>query len=636
MSIQRFVAGTTSEALRKVRDTLGSEAVILSNRAIEEGIEILALAQADVAAMILRQPEGAAHAAKVTRDADEKPVEAPSRGSAGNWSPLADHASHGERLRQSAGNGIEKGIEKSTGKAAPGTFQIKEAHRTDGQPVTGDRQRIEEAGVARAADAREIFKALAEFKGSQAGNAVQDPPADKPAEDARTKDDAKAGKTARTARTGRTAGASRASKASAASSAPKVTELSNDTNAGIELAGAQNSGAGAGADSASIMKQKRLQRHSWRVAHPVAETTGKYASRFEKLREKRAPARAAARTHDIGERLQADTLRRVADEAAASVLREISAMRGTLEQQLTALSWSMQQRLDPVHGELVRQLLTAGFGGSLVHDLIGQLPAGIGEKEALSRAQGLLAGKLQAMENENEILEKGGIYALVGPTGVGKTTTTAKLAARCVLRHGADKVALLTTDGYRIGGHEQLRIYGKILGITVHAVRDQRDLALALAELRGRHIVLIDTVGMGQRDQMVAEQAAMLAGCGADIKRLVLLNAASNRHTLDEVAHAYCGNGLAGAIITKLDEAVVTGGALDIAIRHRLPLYYVTRGQRVPEDMELAHPESLVNGALESLPDVSGFAALEDEFAFSAGPREDHGIGHDMSEARLG
>ena len=176
------------------------------------------------------------------------------------------------------------------------------------------------------------------------------------------------------------------------------------------------------------------------------------------------------------------------------------------------------------------------------------------------------------MENENEILEKGGIYALVGPTGVGKTTTTAKLAARCVLRHGADKVALLTTDGYRIGGHEQLRIYGKILGITVHAVRDQRDLALALAELRGRHIVLIDTVGMGQRDQMVAEQAAMLAGCGADIKRLVLLNAASNRHTLDEVAHAYCGNGLAGAIITKLDEAVVTGGALDIAIRHRLPL----------------------------------------------------------------
>lgn len=500
--------------------------------------------------------------------------------------------------------------------------------------------------MARAADAREIFKALTDSKGPQASKAVQDPPADNATGDAQTKDDAKARKAART---GRTAGASKVSKASAASSAPKVSEpsnalslsafgapatagASNDADTAARRAGTGNSGS----DSALVAKKKNLQRRSEPTTRSVAERPGKYVARLGKLREKRAPARVAARTHDSGERLQADTLRRIADEAAASVLSEISSMRGTLEQQLTALSWSMQQRLDPVHGELVRQLLAAGFGGSLVHDLIGQLPTGTGEKEALSRAKSLLAGMLQARGNENEILEKGGIYALVGPTGVGKTTTTAKLAARCVLRHGADKVALLTTDGYRIGGHEQLRIYGKILGITVHAVRDQRDLALALAELRGRHIVLIDTMGMGQRDQMVAEQAAMLAGCGADIKRLVLLNAASNRHTLDEVAHAYCGNGLAGAIITKLDEAVVTGGALDIAIRHRLPLYYVTRGQRVPEDMELAHPESLVNGALESLPDVSGFAALEDEFAFSAGPREDHGIGHDMSEARLG
>ena len=141
MSIQRFVAGTTSEALRKVRDTLGSEAVILSNRAIDEGVEILALAQADMAALILREPEGTGHAAKVMREVDEKPVEAPSRGAAGNRLPLAGHASHGESLPQSIGKGI--------GKAAPGTFQIKEAPRTDRQPVTGDRQRVD---ICRALD----------------------------------------------------------------------------------------------------------------------------------------------------------------------------------------------------------------------------------------------------------------------------------------------------------------------------------------------------------------------------------------------------------------------------------------------------------------------------------------------------
>ena len=115
-------------------------------------------------------------------------------------------------------------------------------------------------------------------------------------------------------------------------------------------------------------------------------------------------------------------------------------------------------------------------------------------------------------------------------------------------------------------------------------------------------MVLIDTVGVGQRDQMVAEQIAMFAGCGTEVKRLLLLNASSNLHTLNEVAEAYGGHGLAGAIITKLDEAVVVGCALDTAIRHHLPLYYVAQGQRVPEDLELANPRSLVDLALENSP----------------------------------
>jgi flagellar biosynthesis protein FlhF len=226
----------------------------------------------------------------------------------------------------------------------------------------------------------------------------------------------------------------------------------------------------------------------------------------------------------------------------------------------------------------------------------------------------VLTNNLHTIGNENEILEKGGVYALVGPTGVGKTTTTAKLAARCVVRHGSDKLALLTTDGYRIGGHEQLRIYGKILGVTVYAVKDAQDLTLALAELRGKHMVLIDTVGMGQRDKMVAEQAAMLAGCGTEVKRLLLLNAASSGDTLEEVARSYQGGGLAGAIITKLDEAVTTGCALDTAIRHQLPLYFTATGQRVPEDLHLADSRQLVNSAFNNLPAASPFAMPEDAF----------------------
>jgi flagellar biosynthesis protein FlhF len=306
--------------------------------------------------------------------------------------------------------------------------------------------------------------------------------------------------------------------------------------------------------------------------------------------------------------------RQVADEVAASVLKEIRSMRGTLEHQLATLTWNEQQRRDPSRGHALAQLLAAGFSASLAHELLERLPAGLEEQRAMEWIKTVLKTNLHTIANENEILEQGGVYALVGPTGVGKTTTTAKLAARCVVRHGADKLALLTTDGYRIGGHEQLRIYGKILGVTVYAVKDQQDLSLALSELRGKHMVLIDTVGMGQRDKMVAEQVAMLTGCGAEVKRLLLLNASCSGDTLNEVVSAYEGGGLAGAIITKLDEAATTGSVLDTVIRHQLKLYYAATGQRVPEDLHVGNADHLVDGAFNHLPAASPFTVPEDVF----------------------
>ena len=153
------------------------------------------------------------------------------------------------------------------------------------------------------------------------------------------------------------------------------------------------------------------------------------------------------------------------------------------------------------------------------------------------------------------LVEQGGVYALVGPTGVGKTTTIAKLAARCVVRRGAASLALLTTDSYRIAAHDQLRIYGKILNVPVYAIKDTRDLQTTLAELRDKKTVLIDTIGMSQRDRLVAEQTALLMGGGASVKRLLLLNATANAATLDEVITAYAQGGIHGSIVTKVDEA---------------------------------------------------------------------------------
>lgn len=307
----------------------------------------------------------------------------------------------------------------------------------------------------------------------------------------------------------------------------------------------------------------------------------------------------------------------VAKQAATSeigdVMSEIRSMRGMLETQLAELSWTSSQSRQPHRAVVLRELLAAGFSASLARHLAENLPAAATAEQGMDWVKSVLVRNLQAVSNENEILEKGGVFALVGPTGVGKTTTTAKLAARCVMRHGTGKLALITTDGYRIGGHEQLRIYGKILGVMVHSVKDEADLRIALDELKNKHTILIDTVGMNQRDHMVAEQVAMLAGAGTEVKRLLCLNATSTGETLSEVVRAYQGSGLAGCIITKLDEAATIGNVLDVVIRQKLSLYYTANGQRVPEDLHVINRDYLIDRAFKLKRETSPFQFQDDE-----------------------
>jgi flagellar biosynthesis protein FlhF len=296
-----------------------------------------------------------------------------------------------------------------------------------------------------------------------------------------------------------------------------------------------------------------------------------------------------------------------------SMMNEIRAMRGMLESQLAEIAWSGQQKREPVKSIVLREMLAAGFSASLARYLTEKLPAGLNAVTGMNWIKSILARNLSAMDDENEMLEKGGVFALVGPTGVGKTTTTAKLAARCVMRHGTGKLALITTDGYRIGGYEQLRIYGKILGVMVHSVKDETDLRIALDELKNKHTVLIDTVGVSQRDQMVAEQIAMLAGAGDSVKRLLCLSATSTGETLNEVVRAYQGAGLAGCIMTKLDEAATVGSAIDVIIRQKLNLYYVANGQRVPEDLHVANKDYLVDRAFKLKRETAPFQLQDAE-----------------------
>jgi flagellar biosynthesis protein FlhF len=294
--------------------------------------------------------------------------------------------------------------------------------------------------------------------------------------------------------------------------------------------------------------------------------------------------------------------RQPAEIVPAEVMNEIRSLRKIVEQHLAGTAWGEAARLEPVKTEILRHMLEVGFSPKFARELLLDLPRDLNISKAQAWVQAKADRQLMTLDAETDIVDRGGVYALVGPTGVGKTTTTAKLAARCVLRHGASKVTLITTDAYRIGAHEQLRIYGRILGVSVYLVKDVRELEQILSDLRHKHMVLIDTVGMSQKDKQVEEQATMF---GQNVQRLLLLSATGRGDTLEDVVQAYSGSGLAGCILSKIDEAAGLASALDVVMRTGLRLHYVSNGQRVPEDLHLPNRAYLLHRAFKDAPDIS-------------------------------
>ena len=330
--------------------------------------------------------------------------------------------------------------------------------------------------------------------------------------------------------------------------------------------------------------------------------------RAEPRSERRAEQHSEQRVEPVSMAAPMSTLD---TSGALELMSELRSMRGMMEAQLAEISWGNTQRKEPHKALMLKEMLATGFSASLSRYLIENMPGSGDFASGLNWVKAILAKNLNTISCDSDMLEGGGVFALVGPTGVGKTTTTAKLAARCVMRHGANKLALITTDGYRIGGYEQLRIYGKILGVMVHAVKDQADLKIALSELKNKHTVLIDTVGMSQRDRLVSDQVAMLSG--SNVKKLLCLNATSTGETLTEVIRSYQGDGLTGCIITKMDEAASIGAVLDAIIRQKLTTYYLANGQRVPEDLHIANKQYLIDHAFKLKRQQPAFQFQDDE-----------------------
>jgi flagellar biosynthesis protein FlhF len=293
------------------------------------------------------------------------------------------------------------------------------------------------------------------------------------------------------------------------------------------------------------------------------------------------------------------------DKRVDKLLAEFSEVKQLLQTHLSARAWDDMQAQSTEKAEALRILLNAGFSPQLCGEIADQLSAqGPSDAPLMDRLQVLLESKIQTLDPLS-VFDPGGVFAFIGPTGVGKTTAIAKIAARCVLRYGRDQLALLTTDTFRIGAQEQLKVYAKIIGVPVVSLRDSDDLASKLSSMKDRRVILLDTAGVSQRDTQMLEQSQLLLEGAPALKRILVMSSTTDLRTQEDVILMYQmaeknekSRAVTAAIITKTDEAAQIGPVLDCLIRHQLPLMFLANGQRVPEDLSQANTAYLSHRAL--------------------------------------
>lgn len=541
MNVRKFTARTSREALALVKQAFGPDAVVLSNKNVPEGVEVLAMA-----------PEGMGQIEQMAQTAPRTVARAPVQAQA--QQPL--RASFAERARQEPSFGAPE-VRNDVEQLAMSTLSFQDYVRE-----------------------RVLRRREAELNGRPDPVALPQPEPQKPS--AVSLDAIRAQRERRAAEA---MAAMAPKRAAAAPAQPQPRPAPPVLRDEIRIPTA----------AAAPVQQR-----------PVPQLSD--ISTAEPLPLPGQPTQAQRSQMDM-----------------ASELRQ---MRGLIEERFSSLAFMEKLQRQPVQARLTQKLLELGFSPALVRKLAESCPSEFRSGEVADEtawAAHVLSRNLQTDEAAPAIEDRGGVFALIGSTGVGKTTTTAKLAAHFATKYGASQLGLITLDAYRIGAHEQLRAYGRILGVPVHTAHDRASLDDLLDLLANKKLVLIDTAGMAQRDSRTQELLEMLAH--PSIKKLLVINAAQQGETIEDVVTAWKGAACEGVVLSKIDEAVKLAPALDTLIRHKLKVLGVANGQRVPEDWHRLPSTALVQRALKGA--ASGAWRMDNtdvNLIFAGAPLTDAGL----------
>jgi flagellar biosynthesis protein FlhF len=345
--------------------------------------------------------------------------------------------------------------------------------------------------------------------------------------------------------------------------------------------------------------QRKQGTAAFVTEQPARRNVDQYVGYAEKIQLRRQPETATVKVNTS--MVREDPLKNfkpqekqigLSDKLLMEMSKELKYLRTAMDAKLANISWTHNAQTTPIRTDLLQRLAGMGISKKLSAMIANHFTNHSDAELVFAKAQEMLVKVLPIAEDN--FLETGGIVALVGPTGVGKTTTIAKLATKFMLKHGSSQVALITTDNYRIAAHEQLNIYGRILDVPVRTASSAAELRNLINGFADKRLILIDTAGMNQRDMKLVEQINTLQQNELSIRSYLVMSAATEYKAMNAIIKAFSVFDPQASILTKLDEAVTIGSAISSIIEHNLPLSFIADGQQVPEDIHSPHARSLI------------------------------------------